>query len=278
MKLEIRYPTHPKDSKNYTTSELRQNYLVETIFIQDEANFVYTHNDRVITGGIMPINKEISLVGDKQLGSEYFLERREMGIINIGEPGNVIVDGVVYTLYKNDALYVGRGVKDISFTSLDINNSAKFYINSTPAHKEYPTILIDKSKANRIDLGGLENSNKRTIFQYITPNICKSCQLVMGMTILDEGNMWNSMPAHTHDRRMEVYFYFNLKQENRVFHFMGEPEETRHLVLKNEQVVISPSWSIHSGVGTGNYSFIWGMAGENQDFNDMDFLPMETLR
>lgn len=278
MKLEIRYSNHPEDSKYYTTSELRKNYLVETVFIADEANLVYSHNDRVIAGGVMPVKGTISLLGDKQLGSETFLARRELGIINVGGAGKVTVDGTDYSVNKNDALYVGKGAVEITFHSENSEEPGKFYINSTPAHTTYPTVHIPKEKANKVNLGSNENSNKRTIFQYIHPSICTSCQLVMGMTVLDSCNTWNSMPAHTHDRRMEIYFYFNLEKDNKIFHMMGEPNETRHIIIGNEQAIISPSWSIHSGVGTGNYAFIWGMAGENQDFNDMDYIEMDNLR
>jgi 4-deoxy-L-threo-5-hexosulose-uronate ketol-isomerase len=278
MKLDVRYGNHPEDSKHYTTEELRKHYLIETVFIADEANLVYSHVDRVIAGGIMPVNKEVKLEGSKELGADYFLARRELGIINIAGPGKVILDGTTYELNTNDGMYVGMGVKEITFISDDQTNPAKFYINSAPAHVSYPTVMINLEKANKVALGSNENSNKRTIFQYVHPNVCKSCQLVMGMTILDPCNMWNTMPAHTHERRMEVYFYFNMHGDNKVFHMMGEPKETRHIIMGNEQAVISPSWSIHSGVGTSNYTFIWGMAGENQEFTDMDHLSMDDLR
>ena len=278
MKLDIRYANHPEDSKYYTTEELRGHYLMETVFIADEVNLIYSHVDRVIAGGIMPVKTEVKLEGCKELGSEFFLERRELGLINIGGSGKIVLDGVEYKMAPKDGLYVGMGVKEITFISDSAENPAKYYINSAPAHVAYPTVKIDIANANAVHLGDLENSNKRTIFQYVHPAVCKSCQLLMGMTVLDPNNMWNPMPTHTHERRMEVYFYFNMDENTRVFHLMGQPQETRHIVMANEQAVISPSWSIHSGVGTKNYTFIWGMAGENQTFTDMDHIAMDQLR
>lgn len=226
----------------------------------------------------MPVTKEVKLEGSKELGSEFFLERRELGVINIGGPGKIVVDGVEYKMNSRDGLYVGMGSKELTFSSDDAENPAKFYVNSAPAHTTYPIVKIDIEKANPVKLGSLANSNERTIFQYVHPAVCKSCQLLMGMTVLEPNNMWNTMPCHTHERRMEVYFYFNMQPETRVFHLMGEPTETRHIIVGNEQGVISPSWSIHSGVGTSNYTFIWGMVGENQTFTDMDHVAMEDLR
>lgn len=278
MKLDVRYANHPEDSKHYTTEELRKHYFIETIFTADEAALTYSHVDRIIAGGIMPVKKEVRLEGSKELGSEFFLERRELGVINIGGAGKIIVDGIEYKMNPKDGLYVGMGSKELVFISDDENVPAKFYINSAPAHMTYPIVKIDIEKANPVKLGSLSNSNERTIFQYVHPAVCKSCQLLMGMTVLEPNNMWNTMPCHTHERRMEVYFYFNMQPETRVFHLMGEPTETRHLVVGNEQGVISPSWSIHSGVGTSNYTFIWGMVGENQTFTDMDHVAMEDIR
>ena len=278
MKLDVRYANHPKDSKHYTTEELRKHYLVEKVFIEDEVNLVYSHVDRVIAGGITPAKKSLKLEGCKELGSEYFLERRELGVINIGGNGKISIDGIVYEVKGTEGLYVGMGAKELIFTSDDEKNPAKFYVNSSPAHKTYPTVMIDLEKANKVHLGDLENSNKRTIYQYVHPAVCESCQLVMGMTMLEPNNMWNTMPCHTHERRMEVYLYFDMNEETKVFHLMGEPSETRHIVVSNEQAVISPSWSIHSGVGTKNYTFIWGMAGENQTFTDMDHVAMNDLK
>ena len=278
MKLDVRYANHPEDSKHYTTEELRKHYFIETIFEADEAALTYSHVDRIIAGGIMPVTKEVRLEGSKELGSEFFLERRELGVINIGGAGKIVVDGVEYKINPKDGLYVGMGSKELVFTSEDSANPAKFYVNSAPAHTTYPIVKIDIEKANPVKLGSLANSNERTIFQYVHPAVCKSCQLLMGMTVLEPNNMWNTMPCHTHERRMEVYFYFNMQPETRVFHLMGEPTETRHIIMANEQGVISPSWSIHSGVGTSNYTFIWGMVGENQTFTDMDHVAMEDLR
>ena len=278
MKLDVRYANHPEDSKHYTTEELRKHYFIETIFTADEPSLTYSHVDRIIAGGIMPVKKEVRLEGSKELGSEFFLERRELGVINIGGAGKIIVDGIEYKMNPKDGLYVGMGSKELVFISDDENVPAKFYVNSAPAHMTYPIVKIDIEKANPVKLGSLSNSNERTIFQYVHPAVCKSCQLLMGMTVLEPNNMWNTMPCHTHERRMEVYFYFNMKPETRVFHLMGEPTETRHLVVGNEQGVISPSWSIHSGVGTSNYTFIWGMVGENQTFIDMDHVAMEDMR
>ena len=278
MRLDVRYANHPEDSKHYTTEELRKHYLIEKVFIEDEVNLVYSHVDRVIAGGITPVKKALKLEGCKELGSEYFLERRELGVINIGGDGKVVIDGVEYKVKSREGLYVGMGSKELVFTSADEKNPAKFYINSSPAHKTYPTVMINLEKANKVHLGDLANSNKRTIYQYVHPAVCQSCQLVMGMTMLEPNNMWNTMPCHTHERRMEVYLYFDMTDDNKVFHLMGEPNETRHIVMGNEQAVISPSWSIHSGVGTKNYTFIWGMAGENQTFTDMDHVAMNDLR
>ena len=247
--MEIRYASSNKDSKNYDTKRLREEYL-----------------------------EKIKLKGGKELGSNFFLERRELGVINIGGPGIIILDDEEFSLNNKDTIYVGLGIKEVFFKSLDIKNPAKFYLNSAPAHCKYPTALITLEKARKVKMGDISTSNKRIINQYIHPDVCKSCQLVMGMTVLEDGSVWNSMPAHTHDRRMEVYFYFDMNENTRIFHFMGEPNETRHIIMKNEEAVISPSWSIHSGAGTASYTFIWGMVGENQTFTDMDHIEMKDLR
>ena len=278
MKLEVRYANHPNDSKHYDTSELRANYLVEEVFKADDILLVYSHQDRIIAGGVMPVSKTLKLETSDELRAAYFLERRELGIINIGGAGKVTLDGKVYDVKTKDGLYVGMGTKDVSFSSVDKNNPAKFYIASSPAHKTYPTYYIDFEKANHRPCGDAATLNKRVINQYIHPDVCQSCQLAMGMTDLAEGSGWNTMPSHTHERRMEVYFYFNIKPGQVVFHMMGQPQETRHIVMHNEQLVISPSWSIHSGIGTSNYSFIWAMCGENQDFDDMDNIDNEDLK
>ena len=278
MKLNTRYSNHPNDVKHYTTEELREHFLIEDVFVKDEANLTYSHNDRIIAGGIQPVQEILTLEAGKEMGVETFFERREGGIINIGGKGIITLDGEAYELDYQDGLYIGMGVKEITFQSVDASQPAKFYFNSAPAHQAYPHTLITLEKANKVHLGSDAESNKRTINQYIHPAVCKSCQLVMGMTILAPNNMWNTMPCHTHERRMEVYFYFDLDETSNVFHFMGQPQETRHLVVRNEQAVISPSWSIHSGVGTSRYTFIWGMCGENITFDDMDHVAMKDLK
>jgi 4-deoxy-L-threo-5-hexosulose-uronate ketol-isomerase len=278
MKIDIRYNNHPQDSKHYDTKTIRERYLIETLFVNDEITLTYSHHDRIIAGGAMPVTKEVALEATKELGTNYFLERREMGVINIGGPGYLMVEGVRYEMKNSDGMYLGSGVKDLAFGVLDATNPPKYYLNSCPAHHSYPSVHIPLAKARQVKMGEPSTLNQRTIYQVVHPAVCPSCQLVMGMTILSPGSAWNSMPCHTHARRMEVYFYFNMAPTTRVFHFMGEPNETRHLVMKNEQAVISPSWSIHSGVGTSNYTFIWGMCGENQTLEDMDFIPMSNLK
>lgn len=270
MTLDIRYANHPEDSRHYTTEELRKHYLIDKVFVKDEIALTYSHQDRMIAGGAMPVDKELSLGSTKELGTEYFLERREMGIINVGGKGTVVLDGKEYALDFKDGIYIGMGTKEIVFKSDDKSKPAKFYINSCPAHKTYPTVYITKDMAVHRPLGTAENMNKRVVNQYVNPAVCESCQLAMGMTELAVGSSWNTMPSHTHERRMEVYFYFELEDDNVVFHMMGQPQETRHIILHNEQAVISPSWSIHSGTATSNYTFIWGMCGENQTYDDMD--------
>lgn len=269
MKIDIRYAAHPENVKHYTTQQLRGEHLIEKVFEADEALLTYSHYDRIIAGGIMPVRQSVALAGCKELACEYFLQRRELGVINVGGPGKVTVDGEIYAMSSRDGLYVGMGAKEVVFESNDAENPAKFYINSATAHKTYPNRKISIDQANPRPLGSDAQCNKRTIYQYLHPAVMETCQLCMGLTALEPGNSWNSMPCHTHARRMEVYFYFGL-DEGIVFHMMGEPQETRHIVMHNEQAVISPSWSIHTGVGTRNYTFIWGMVGENKDFDDMD--------
>jgi 4-deoxy-L-threo-5-hexosulose-uronate ketol-isomerase len=276
--METRYAHHPEDVKKQTTEELRNNFLVETLFEADHVHLTYTHNDRMIFGGVTPSQEELTIKLDKELGVSYFLERRELGIINIGADGTVILDGVEYEMKGRDGLYVGRGTKDVKFRSNNANNPAKFYINSTPAHHTYLTVKIDIKKIAPLHKGEQGTLNERNIYQYIHPNVCESCQLQMGLTMLSPGSVWNTMPCHTHERRMEVYLYFDMEPDTRVFHFMGKPDETRHLVMKNEQAAISPSWSIHTGTATSNYTFIWGMCGENITYDDMDHVKMEDLR
>ncbi len=269
MKLDIRYPSHPQDAKWYDTEKLRRQYLIEKVFEKDEALLTYSHFDRIIAGGIMPVDTKVALTGGKELASQYFLERREMGIINVGGPGMVYADSDTYELAPRDGLYLGMGIKKLEFESLDPANPAKYWINSCPAHQTYPNKKINIKDAAKRPLGSVETCNKRVINQYIHPAVLKTCQLCMGLTELEPGSNWNSMPCHTHERRMEVYFYFNLG-DNIMFHMMGQPHETRHIIMHDEQAVISPSWSIHCGVGTSSYAFIWGMCGENQEFDDMD--------
>ncbi len=278
MKLETRYGQDPKDAIFYDTSTLRERFLVQAVFTTGELKLTYSHTDRVIFGGAMPTTAGLSLEGGKELGTERFLDRRELGVINIGEGGKVVVDGKPFALSRNDGIYVGRGAASVSFESDSAAKPAKFWLMSSPAHRTCPTTLIPAANANPRKLGAVETGNVRTIRQYVHPAVCESCQLVMGMTTLEPGSLWNTFPPHTHERRMEVYLYFNMDSQTRVFHFHGRPDETRHLLLSNEDAVISPSWSIHSGVGTGPYSFIWGMAGENQTFDDMDGIAPSDLR
>lgn len=275
--MDIRYSISPKEAKGFDTQELRDNFLINNIFNANEVTLTYSHIDRIIVGGVMPIDKQVELSGGKELGTDYFLERRELGLINIGGKGSVVADGEKYELNNYDGLYIGKETKSIVFESDDHKNPAKFYLNSAPAHTKYPITKIDIATADPTSLGSLDQSNKRTIYKYVHPAVCKSCQLSMGLTILDDYNIWNTMPCHTHDRRMEVYFYFKLPEDGFVLHLMGEPNETRHVVMRNEQAVISPSWSIHSGVGSTNYTFIWGMCGENQEFTDMDHIDNRNL-
>ena len=275
--MELRTAASPKDVKHYTTDRLREEFLVQDLFVKNEVKMVYSHIDRIIIGAAVP-SKSLSLDEGSELRAEYFLQRRELGVINIGGKGKVKVDGTEYVLEYKDGMYIGMGSKDIEFLSEDENNPAKFYFNSAPAHKTYPTVLIKPEDCVTVELGSLEEANHRVIRKYILPGQVESCQLVMGMTQLKPGSVWNTMPCHTHDRRMEVYLYFEVPENNFVMHYMGEPTETRHIVTRNEEIVISPSWSIHSGVGSKAYTFIWGMAGENQDFDDMDAVKMSDLR
>jgi len=278
MNLEIRYGQHPFDAMCYDTDTTREHFLFEDVFVRDEINLCYTHSDRVVFGGAFPSEKKLILEGGKDFGSDVFLDRRELGVICISGQGKVSAGGSEYAMKKGDGLYIGKGVKDVEFSASDKNAPPKFYLASAPAHTAYPTVFIPIEKANPRKLGEAATVNVRTIYQYVHPAVCQSCQLVMGMTILEEGSVWNTMPCHTHERRMEVYMYFDLKPGAMVFHMHGQPQETRHIVVGNEQAVISPSWSIHSGVGTANYGFIWAMAGENQTFDDMDTVDTENLR
>lgn len=286
--MEVRTASSPRDVKNYDTKRLREEFLIQNVFIPDEIKLVYSHIDRIITGSATPVEEELELVAGEELRAEYFLERREMGVINIGGCGYITVDGIRYEIKHKEGMYIGMGKKNITFGSEKKETPAKFYINSAPAHTTYPTVVIRPEgeaeegvvivkDTNKVELGNLEDSNHRTICKYILPGQVESCQLEMGMTSLQPGSVWNTMPCHTHDRRMEVYLYFELPEDAFVMHYMGEPQETRHLVVRNEEAVISPSWSIHSGAGSRNYTFIWGMVGENQDFDDMDGIRNQDL-
>ena len=272
------YAVHPDDFKAYTTATIRERFLLESLFENGKAHFAYTHYDRMIVGGIVPAAVVIDLPNFGILKAEFFLERREMGIINVGGNGNITVDGKKFDLSKLDCLYISKGVKHVSFSSSDSNTPAVFYVLSAPAHAEYPTTLSTKADAESNSLGALETSNHRTIYRYIHKNGIRSCQLVMGLTILEKGSVWNTIPPHTHDRRMEVYFYFDVPENQVVFHYMGQEQETRHIVMQNHQAVVSPPWSIHAGSATSNYGFIWGMAGENLEYSDMDVIQLTNLR
>ena len=277
-KMEVRHGVNPQDAKNYTTERLREDFLIQNLFTKDNSRMVYSHIDRIITAGFMPVVQTLKLEAGKELCADYFLQRREMGCINIGGKGIITIDGVEYEMNPRDGIYVGMGNKEITFKSVDVENPAKFYVSSCPAHKAYPIVKIDITKAAKVPCGSQEDCNKRVINQYIHPDVMQSCQLTMGLTELESGSNCNTMPCHTHDRRMEVYLYIDMGEDDVVFHMMGEPTETRHIIMHNEEAVISPSWSIHSGVGTKNYSFIWAMCGENQEFTDMDHVEKRDLR
>lgn len=276
--MEVRHPVHPEHMLMFDTEELRRHFLVEGLFVRDESKLVYCFYDRLIVGGICPVKPLTLAVDPKVIGAEFLLERRELGVINIGDSGLVVADGTTFEVGRGEGLYIGLGTKDLRFESRDPAKPAKFYLNSAPAHAVLPTVKISLADAEPVVMGDSATSNKRTIRKYIHPGGVKSCQLVMGMTMLESGSVWNTMPVHTHQRRMEAYLYFDMPADAVVFHLMGEPEETRHLVVRDGEVVLSPSWSIHSGAGTANYTFIWGMAGENQDFGDMDHVAMARLR
>ena len=276
--MNTRNANSPSEVERMNTSELRKNFLIEKVFEQDVINLTLSFFDRYIAGGAMPVNASIALPNPDNLKAKYFLERRELGIINVGAKGAVEADGERYELDFKEALYIGKETQNVNFTSLDKANPAKFYLNSAPAHHKFPTKKITKNEAEIVTLGSLENSNHRTINKLIVNSVVQTCQLQMGMTELKTGSVWNTMPAHTHDRRMEVYFYFEIPEGQSVSHFMGEPQESRHIWMQNEQAVISPNWSIHAGAGTSNYTFIWGMAGENLDYGDMDVCAVKDLK
>lgn len=276
--FDLRRSCSPTDAKNYDTERLRKEFLVQNIFVEDEVTLSLSMYERYMVGGAFPLIEDLKLETVDAIKSEYFCERRELGIINIASTGVVCVDGKEYTLQNKEALYVGRGSKEVIFKSIDKANPAKFYFGSTPAHAKYPTVLVNKDKANILNLGAQETSNERTVYQLIVGGVVQSCQLVMGLTELKKGSVWNTMPAHTHDRRMEAYFYFDLSKGQTICHLMGEPQETRHMFMHNEEAVFSPEWGIHSAAGTSNYSFIWGMGGENIDYTDMDVIQPDKLR
>ncbi len=276
--FEERYAAHPKDVKKYDTAQLREHFLIGKVMEADQIHLVYSHYDRFISGGAVPVSGSLELTAIDPLKAQHFCDRRELGVINVGGKGTVEVDGKSYILDFKEALYVGKGVKQIVFKSDDAGQPARFYLNSTPAHKEFPIRHITLKDANVLQMGSQETSNERQINQLLISKIVDTCQLQMGMTELRPGSVWNTMPAHTHSRRMEVYFYFNVPEGQAVCHFMGQPQETRHIWMENEQAVISPNWSIHSAAGTSNYIFIWGMAGENLDYNDMDAVKPNELR
>ncbi|QKZ13505.1 5-dehydro-4-deoxy-D-glucuronate isomerase [Spirosoma sp. KUDC1026] len=276
--FDSRYASSPTEVKGMDTDQLRQNFLIDNLFTADQFSWTLSFFDRYLTGGVMPVAGPVTLEAPDQLKAAYFLERRELGMINVGGAGQVVADGVTYELDYKEALYIGQGTQSVQFSSVDANAPAKFYLNSTPAHTSYPSRKVSRADANKLELGTLETANHRTINQMLINKVLPTCQLQMGMTELKPGSVWNTMPAHTHDRRMEVYFYFEVPEGQAVCHFMGQPQETRHIWIQNEQAVISPNWSIHSGAGTSNYTFIWGMAGENLDYGDMDFCPITDLR
>jgi 4-deoxy-L-threo-5-hexosulose-uronate ketol-isomerase len=280
--MDIRYSANPNDVKRYTTEELRKEFLIENLYVPDSVVAVYSHVDRMVTLGCMPVTEKVPI--DKGIdvwsnfGTKYFLERREIGIFNIGGSGTITVDGTVYELGYEDCLYITKGAKEVYFASNDSEHPAKFYMVSAPAHRSFETRLLKFADANKRVCGETATSNRRTINQFIHPDVLPTCQLSMGLTVLESGSVWNTMPAHTHERRMEVYMYFEVPEDQVVFHMMGQGTETRHIVMRSEQAVISPSWSIHAGAGTSSYTFIWAMGGENQEFDDMDNIPTAELR
>lgn len=280
--MDIRYSTNPRDFKRYNTEEIRNEFLIQNLYKPDEIVAVYSHVDRMVVLGILPVNEELPITKGidvwKEFGTSYFLERREAGVFNLGGKGKIVTDGVEYNMNYKDCLYITKGTNDVKFSSEDSKNPARFYLVSAPAHKVCKTTYIPIEKAKKVPSGAKETSNKRVINQFIHPDVLETCQLSMGLTSLEPGSVWNSMPAHTHERRMEIYTYFEIPEDNSVFHFMGQPQETRHLVMQNYEAVISPSWSIHCGAGTSNYTFIWAMGGENQVFDDMDHISIPDMK
>ncbi|SFA52891.1 4-deoxy-L-threo-5-hexosulose-uronate ketol-isomerase [Pedobacter suwonensis] len=277
-KFESRYAQSPKEVKQMDTAALRDNFLIENVFEANQVNLTLSHFDRYIVGGAMPVDQKIALPNPDDLKANYFLERRELGIINVGGKAIVTADGETYELDYKEALYIGKGTKEVFFESANLGEATKLYINSAPAHHSYPTKKVSKAEAEIVELGTPETANHRIINKLLVNSVLPTCQLQMGMTELKSGSVWNTMPAHTHDRRMEAYFYFEVPNGQSVCHFMGQPQETRHIWMQNDQAVISPNWSIHSGAGTSNYTFIWGMAGENLDYGDMDHCAITELK
>ena len=276
--FESRHATSPREAQAMDTAQLRQHFLIERLFLPDQTRWTLSFFDRYLTGGAMPVAAPLTLDTPDNLKAAYFLERRELGIINVGGAGRVVADGQAYDLDYKEALYLGRGTRDVQFISHDPQQPARFYLNSTPAHRPYPSRKVSRTDAEVVELGSPTTANHRVINKLLVNSVLPTCQLQMGMTELKTGSVWNTMPAHTHDRRMEVYFYFEVPEGQAVCHFMGQPQETRHLWIQNEQAVISPNWSIHSGAGTSSYTFIWGMAGENLDYGDMDFCAITDLK
>ena len=276
--MKTRYTTDNIRYRTMDQQELRDNFLLADLFKPGEVNLTYCECERSIVGGAIPTDKELELIGGKEIASDYFAQRREIGILNVAEAGTVTVDGTEYPMDKFDCLYIGMGSKEVKFNSTDSNKPANFYILSYPAHQTYPTTLIRRADTEAVHLGDQKDSNVRTIYKYIHPAGVKSCQLVMGVTVLAEGSVWNTMPCHTHARRTEVYLYLEVPENAAVFHYLGEPDNMRHVIMKDKQAVLSPLWSIHSGVGTSAYSFCWGMGGENQAFDDMDHLTINDLK
>ncbi|MCX2474663.1 5-dehydro-4-deoxy-D-glucuronate isomerase [Pedobacter sp. MC2016-05] len=277
-KFESRYAQSPKEVKQMDTASLRENFLIENVFEANQVNLTLSHFDRYIVGGAMPVNGKLALPNPDDLKANYFLERRELGMINVGGKAIVTADGETFALEYKEALYIGKETKEVTFESADAAQPAKLYLNSAPAHHKYPTKKVSKADAEIVELGTPETANHRVINKLLVNSVLPTCQLQMGMTELKSGSVWNTMPAHTHDRRMEAYFYFEVPQGQSVCHFMGQPQETRHIWMQNDQAVISPNWSIHSGAGTSNYTFIWGMAGENLDYSDMDHCAITELK
>jgi len=276
--MDIRQVSSPLETRQFDTEQLRAAYLIQSLFTAGEIKMTYSHLDRTVVGGVVPLAQPLTLQSNKQIGTPGFLDRREIGIVNIGGAGTISADGTDYTLARTDCVYLPKGTESVEFASADASDPANFYFVSSPAHAVHKAMKITAEDANLVELGTQSDCNVRQLRQYIHPDVCTSCQLVMGITLIADGSVWNTMPCHVHDRRSEVYLYFDMAEDTRIIHLMGEPQETRHMVIKDKEVILSPGWSIHSGAGTGRYGFIWSMAGDNQDFTDMDFIDMADLR